>query len=185
MTSPQDLVVTTFASADLETLRQVLLDVYEDVYAEHLNDPFFSSDRYWERLQGYASRDGFAIALGAVKAEPVGYALGYTLSSGSGWWRALKANVDDAELREDGRRTFALTEIMVREPWRRQGYARQLHNGLLGKRKEERATLLVLPENTPAKAAYASWGWQKLGTLKPFDDSPTYDAMVVPLPIAQ
>ena len=42
---------------------------------------------------------------------------------------------------------------------------------------------MVLPDNTPAQAAYVSWGWRKLGNLKPFDDSPTYDAMVLPLPI--
>lgn len=31
-------------------------------------------------------------------------------------------------------------------------------------------------------AAYRSWGWGKLGELKPFADSPTYDAMMRDLP---
>jgi len=185
MASPRDLVVATFPSEDLDGKRNVLLDVYEDVYVERLSDPFYSTARYWERLQGYASRDGFALAVGVVGTEPIGYALGYTLPSGSGWWRALKADVDDAELLENGHRTFALTEIMVRKPWRRRGFARQLHDRLLANRNEERATLIVLPGNSPAQAAYASWGWRKIGILRPFDDSPTYDAMVTPLPIAR
>ena len=92
--------------------------------------------------------------------------------------------VDVCDRKDDGHRTFALTEIMIRGPWRRQGYARHLHDALLRNRKEERATLLVLPDNAPAKAAYAAWGWRKLGELKPFEDSPTYDSMIVSLPAA-
>jgi ABC-type multidrug transport system ATPase subunit len=81
-----------------------------------------------------------------------------------------------------GRRTFALTEIMVRANCRRQGYARKLHDLLLSNRRESRATLLVLPDNVPARTAYIKWGWRKLGGLKPFDDAPTYDAMLIDLP---
>jgi GNAT superfamily N-acetyltransferase len=181
MGMPSELSVTKYGPAQLMSQRATLLNVYEDVYAERLSDPFFSTSRYWERLTGYASRDGFTIAVGVVDSEPIGYALGYTLPAGSGWWRGLKSNVDQSYLLEDGSRTFALTEIMVTQPWRRRGFARELHDGLLTGRKEERATLLVLPDNTPAQAAYASWGWHKLGELKPFDDAPTYDAMVLSL----
>ena len=157
-----ELSLTEYGPAQLDGQRKTLLDVYEDVYADRLNDPFFSTPRYWERLQGYASRDGFAIVVGALDAEPIGYALGYTLPAGSRWWQGL-------------------TEIMVSESRRRRGYARKLHDRLLKGRNEERATLLVLPDNTAAQTAYASWGWRKLGGLKPFDDSPTYDAMLIAL----
>lgn len=179
-----ELTINAYWSADLKAQRMALSDIYEDVYAERLGDPFFSIARYWDRLLGYASRDGFAIRIGTLATNPIGCALGYALPAGTGWWRGLKSDVEEAELREDGKRTFALTEIMVREPWRRRGYAHELHDSLLAGRTEARATLLVLPDNVPAKAAYASWGWRKLGELKPFDDSPTYDAMLVPLPIA-
>jgi GNAT superfamily N-acetyltransferase len=185
MASPSsELTINAYGPADLEAQRTALLRIYEDVYADRLSDPFFSTARYWDRLLAYASRDGFAIVIGALAANPIGCALGYTLPAGSGWWRGLESDVEEAQLQEDGKRTFALTEIMVCEPWRRRGYARELHDSLLAGRLEERATLLVLPDNAPAKAAYASWGWRKLGALKPFDDSPTYDAMLVPLPIA-
>jgi ribosomal protein S18 acetylase RimI-like enzyme len=113
----------------------------------------------------------------------VGYALGYTLPNGSGWWRGLRSTASPDLLHETGRRTFALTEIMVREAWRRRGYARRLHDALLADRPEERATLLVLPENVPARSGYLAWGWYKLGELKPFEDSPVYDAMMRSPPI--
>jgi hypothetical protein len=48
-------------------------------------------------------------------------------------------------------------------------------------RAEERATLLVLPDNVPARSAYLSWGWYKLGELQPFADAPVYDAMMLEL----
>ncbi|MEV6631905.1 GNAT family N-acetyltransferase [Actinoplanes sp. NPDC051470] len=175
------LSLTHYGPAQLDSERKTLLDVYEDVYADRLNDPFFSTDRYWQRLEGYASRDGFAFVVGTIDTEPIGYALGYTLPAGSGWWNELKSDAKEKDLIEDGRRTFALTEIMVSESRRRRGYARQLHDQLLADRDEERATLLVLPENAAAQAAYASWGWRKLGEIKPFDDSPTYDAMLLTL----
>jgi GNAT superfamily N-acetyltransferase len=93
----------------------------------------------------------------------------------------LQGEVNPALLVEDGSRTFALTEIMVRAAWRRRGYARGLHDALLANRSEERATLLVLPDNIPARTAYLSWNWYKLGDLRPFDDAPTYEAMVLDL----
>jgi ribosomal protein S18 acetylase RimI-like enzyme len=118
-----------------------------------------------------------------LDGELVGYALGYPLPADSGWWRGLRSDVDPAKLQEDGKRTFALTEIMVREGWRRRGYARALHDVLLAGRQEERATLLVLPDNMPARSAYLAWGWYKLGELQPFDDAPVYGATVRELPV--
>jgi ribosomal protein S18 acetylase RimI-like enzyme len=70
--------------------------------------------------------------------------------------------VPDGFTDEDGRRTFAVNEIMVCPEWQRQGVARSVHPELLSGRPEQRATLLVEPDNVPAQAAYASWGWRKV-----------------------
>lgn len=43
----------------------------------------------------------------------------------------------------DGRRTFAVFEVMVREPWRGTGEAARIHERMLRDRPEQRATLLV------------------------------------------
>uniref|UniRef100_UPI001B801CD5 GNAT family N-acetyltransferase n=1 Tax=Actinoplanes subtropicus TaxID=543632 RepID=UPI001B801CD5 len=130
-----------------------------------------------------SAQDGYGMLENGIYGEVVERELGYPLPAGSGWWRGLRSDIDQSELHEDGHRTFALTEIMVLENWRRRGFAHRLHDLLLTDRAEERATLLVLPDNAPAHAAYASWGWRKIGSIKPFDDSPEYDAMILPLPI--
>ncbi|MFK3980584.1 GNAT family N-acetyltransferase [Micromonospora sp. NPDC050397] len=168
-------------ATELHQYRDELLAVYTEVYAEQLDTPFFSVPRYWDRLVAYASRDGFSAVVGRLDNQLIGYALGYTLPPGSRWWSGLRDDVDPALLVEDGRRTFALNEIMVREAFRRRGYARQLHDALLAGRSEERATLLVLPNNAPARSAYLSWNWYGLGELQPFNDAPVYDAMLLDL----
>jgi ribosomal protein S18 acetylase RimI-like enzyme len=181
VTTTPELLVVRCEAAGLYEHRDDLLDVYAEVYADRLDDPFFSLPRYWERLDAYAKRKGFSLVIGSIDGKIVGYALGYTLPEGSGWWQGLRGEIDPALLTEDGSRTFALTEIMVRADWRRLGHARRLHDSLLANRSEERATLLVLPDNIPARTAYLSWNWYKLGDLRPFDDAPTYEAMVLDL----
>lgn len=88
-----------------------------------------------------------------------------TLPTGSGWRAGLRQDVGADLLIEDGQRTFAVNEIMVRALWRQRGYARALHDVLLRDRAEERATLLVEPDNVPARSAYLSWGWRKIDDL--------------------
>ncbi|MPZ82137.1 MAG: GNAT family N-acetyltransferase [Actinophytocola sp.] len=89
----------------------------------------------------------------------------------------------DGFAEESGKRTFALNELMVVPLWQGRGVAHSLHDELLGGRSEARATLLVRENNSSAQNAYARWGWQKIGELRPYPDSPHFDAMVLPLPI--
>ena len=84
---------------------------------------------------------------------------------------------------ETGRRTFALNELMVEPQWQRRGTAHALHDELLRVRPEERATLLVRTDNEAAQTAYARWGWQKVAKVRPFPDSPLFDALILPLPV--
>ncbi|MGH3915175.1 MAG: GNAT family N-acetyltransferase [Pseudonocardiaceae bacterium] len=173
-----ELDINIYDSAGLHEQRDEVLAVYAEVYADQLDDPFYSLPRYWERLTAYAAREGFAFATGRFDGELICYALGYPLPANSGWWRGMRGEVDPELLTETGRRTFAGNEIMVRPQWRRRGYARALHDALVRTRTEERATLLVRPENTAARTAYLSWGWRKIGELQPFDDAPVFDAMI-------
>lgn len=165
----------------LHEQRDEVLAVYTEVYADRLDAPFFSLPRYWERLEGYASRDGFSLVTGRLNDHLVGYTLGYVLPAGSAWWRGFRGEADPELLTETGQRTFAITELMVRPAYRRRGYARQLYHALLRERREERAALLVRPDNTPAYQAYLAWGWHKLGEVQPFPDAPVYDALVCEL----
>lgn len=176
-TAPK-LAIQHYGTSGIYEQREDMLAAYAEVYTEQFDDPFFSPPHYWRRLDSYAARAGFAFVTGRLDNELVGYTFGYTLPAGSGWWHGLRGNIDPALLIETGKRTFAVTDLLVRPPWRRRGYARELHDALLGNRSEVRATLLVLPDNTPAYTAYQSWGWYKLGELQPFDDAPILDAMM-------
>jgi len=66
-------------------------------------------------------------------------------------------------LAETGERTFAVIELAVRAGHRRQGIGRSVLDALLADRSEERAALLVRPEADAAQAAYARWGWHRIG----------------------
>lgn len=175
------LITCRHDAIGLHQQRDALLNVYREVYADKLNNPFFTVERFWDRLEAYAARDGFSLITGHMKDELVGYTLGYTLPPGARWWQGFRGDVDPKMLEEDGRRTFAVNELMVLSARRRRGYAHTLHDVLLADRPEERATLLVRPDNIPARTAYLKWGWYVLGDLQPFDDAPVYEALMCQL----
>jgi ribosomal protein S18 acetylase RimI-like enzyme len=118
------------------------------------------------------------LVTGRVKDELIGFTLGSVLPADLAWWRDFKGDVDPELLRETGTRTFGINELMVRPVWRRRGYVKALSNVLLEGLSAERATLLVRAENTAAYTAYQLWGFQTVGQMQPFDDSPLYEAMV-------
>ena len=80
-------------------------------------------------------------------------------------------------------RTFALTDLLVRASWRRQGIAAALHDLILAGRPEERATLTVWPAAAPAQSAFAKWGWRKVArTRDSRPGNPVADVLVTTLP---
>lgn len=95
--------------------------------------------------------------------RPAGQIWGWPLGPATAWWAGLIEAPDPGFTVEDGTRTFALSEIMVRDQWKGQGIAHALHDSLLGGRSEKRATLLVEADNTTAYRAYSSWGWERVG----------------------
>lgn len=83
-------------------------------------------------------------------------------------------------------RTFALAELLVRAPWRRQGIGAALHDLVLRNQPEERATLTVLPAAAPAQAAFRAWGWRRVArTRDPAPGSPVCDVLVLTLPVTR
>lgn len=124
---------------------------------------------------------GFELVAAGIDDQPVGLAFGYTLPESARWWQGLTTPVESSLVQEDGRRTFAFCELMVHPDWQRHGIAYALHNELLRHRAEKRATLLVREDNFAAQGAYAKWGWSKIGKLKPYRDSPNYDALILQL----
>jgi GNAT superfamily N-acetyltransferase len=175
------LTLTTYTGEHLPRIRQTLLDVYAEIYAAEIkSDPFFSVERFDTRLSRQTSAPGWMCVLGDVGGDPVGYAYGSTVQRG-GWWNGLQTPADPELIHEDGTRTLGLFEIMVRAPWRGQGIARGIHDELMRQRHEKRAALTVEQTHPRVRALYESWGYYKVGEIKPTDDSPLYDAMLLDL----
>jgi GNAT superfamily N-acetyltransferase len=159
-------------------------EVYADPPYRQIND----AERFVSRFQVERRQPGFVLAEAWHGGYLVGYAAGMPLRPSTSWWRNLTTAVPDDVTAEHTGRTFALTELAVRAPWRRQGIGRALHDLVLDGRPEERATLAVLPAATPAQQAFRQWGWQKAGRSRdprpgpPAPGAPVYDLLVTELP---
>jgi GNAT superfamily N-acetyltransferase len=154
--------------------------LYTEVYAE---SPYGwgddHADLFAERFQLQLRQPGFAVVEARDGTALAGLAFGVTLQPTTPWWNNLTTPLPAAITTEHPGRTFALVELLVRAPWRRQGIAQVMHDLLLKDRPEERATLTVLPAATPAQAAYQKWGWHKVAQKRnPLPGSPLFDVML-------
>jgi GNAT superfamily N-acetyltransferase len=185
MTSRPQLRFSRHSTADADTIRATVEAIYRDSYSEQQQaDPFSAPDAWMRRFDVYAAISGFDLVIAyAADDQPVGQAWGWPLAAKTDWWTGLVSEPVPGFTVEDGRRTFALSEIMVREDHAGRGIAHALHDELLRGRSEERATLLVRPANTFAYRAYTRWGWQQVAALRPdWPDSPMFDVLILPLP---
>ncbi|MEU0841850.1 GNAT family N-acetyltransferase [Streptomyces sp. NPDC005962] len=174
------ITLSTYQSAHLPEIRSTLLDVYAEVWAkEAATDPFFSIERFDDRLSGHASGGDWTCVVGELGGEVVGYAYGRLDSVRE--WREMLSPVEPSVRNYGSDGTFGLCEIMVRLPWRGKGVARGIHDELMRQRAEERASLLVDHERRKVRALYEKWGYRLVGEIQPFSDSPRYDALVLPL----
>jgi GNAT superfamily N-acetyltransferase len=129
---------------------------------------------------------GFVLAEARHGGYLVGYASGMPLRSSTSWWRDLTTPLPPEVTTEHPGRTFALTDLLVRASWRRQGIGGELHAMLLDGRPEERATLTVPPGAGAAQAAFRSWGWRKVARARGGDGTAAaavLDVLVVDLPL--
>ncbi|WP_329127296.1 GNAT family N-acetyltransferase [Streptomyces sp. NBC_01465] len=174
-----------YTAEQLDDIRQNLLDIHAEVRHRDFNltGPFYDVERFNERLNSYASRPGWAATVGFEEGEPVGFAFGVPLGADTRWWSSMITELPDGYTSEDGKRTVALNEIVVRKPWRGRGVAWQLHEAWLSHRAEERVTLLVNPAagDGAVQAVYEAWGYRKVGDQQPFPDSPVFASMTRPV----
>lgn len=169
-----------YTSAQAAELRPTLLDVYAEVYAEAIaDDPFNGIEQFASGLDGWSSKPGWTCTVGYDGKQVIGYAYGAPLPENARWWGGLLDEVPQDIVRETGTRTYALSELMVRTPWRKTGAARRLHDALLAERTEERATLLVRQSHPKVHTLYETWGWKTLGDLRPRKEhAPLFHAML-------
>jgi len=172
------LTISRYTREHAAQVRQQLLDVYAEVYAgQGDSDPFHSIPRFTQRLNGHSSNPGWSCVIGAVGEDVVGFAYGRP-DTAADWNDVTDASEDIETFHKN---TFGLCEIMVREPWRGTGIARTLHDELMRDRPEARASLLVDETHPRVRATYERWGYRGVGQLRPAEDAPQYDQMVLDL----
>ena len=104
-----------------------------------------------ERFRVQRRQPGFVLAEARSGDFLVAYATGMPLRPSTSWWRELTSALPEDVTAERPGRTFALTELLVRAPWRRQGIAETLYDLIMAGRPEERATLVVSPPPPPRR----------------------------------
>lgn len=187
MTDQNTVAFRRYNAAQARDLRDMVAQIHDDAYAERIKtgDPFGATEAFMRRFDAYASSDGFDLLVAYVDGSPAGQAWGWPLGPDTTWWRGLRGEVEAGFTDEDGTRTFALSEIMIRQPFTGRGIAHMLHDELLSGRKEKRATLLVNPDNKKAYLAYLKWGWCKAAELRPdWPESPLFDVLMLDLSLA-
>jgi ribosomal protein S18 acetylase RimI-like enzyme len=156
--------------------------LHAEVYADAPQRRDDDAARFAGRFRVQRRQPGFVLAEARRGGYLVGYATGMPLRPSTSWWRDLTTPLPDEVTTEHPGRTFALTELLVRASWRRQGIARALHDLILANRPEERATVTVLPDAVPAQNAFRAWGWRKVGrTRDPQPGAPVADVLVITL----
>ena len=103
-----------------------LLDVHREVYGEADQERSFAG-----QLRVWCRQPGFVLAEARRGDYLVGFATGMPLRPSTSWWKDLTAPLPAEVTTEQPGRTFALTELLVRAPWRRQGIAGSLHDLIL------------------------------------------------------
>ncbi len=169
------------AAAHEDDLQALHAEVYAGPPYQYRLDPA----EFGRRFRVQRRQPGFAMAEARHGGYLVGYAAGMPLRPATSWWRQLTTPLAEEFTTEHPGRTFALTDLLVRAPWRQQGIGRELHDLILASRGEERATLTVLPAATPAQHAFRSWGWQRAARTRGPDPGGTVsDVLVLALPVA-
>ncbi|MFZ4266643.1 GNAT family N-acetyltransferase [Streptomyces arboris] len=160
------------------------LQTYEEVYAEPpYNEGPSDVAQFIEHYNVHTQRPGMRLVVARDGDEVIGFTYGYLLPADSSWWANVEEPLNEAFAREDGTRTWVVLELAVRKPWRRQGVAARLHALLLDGLTVERVTLTVRPEPeaSPARSAYTTWGYQRVGRSHPWEGAPFYEAMLLDL----
>ncbi|WUW19314.1 GNAT family N-acetyltransferase [Streptomyces sp. NBC_01463] len=159
-----------------EGFRQMLIDVHADSYAAAMDEEF--NQKFPWFVDHWSGMDGFTCVVAYDNGEPTGFAYGAPLQPGREWWRSTgykPAGGQDS--------TYAVSEVMVRPQWRKQGVSSQLHDALLKERGEDLAVLLVDVAHPKVQQLYEGWAYVKAGEQRPFADSPLYAVMVKTLQV--
>lgn len=169
MTNPQpDIELRHYTGHELDAIRNIAINIYRETFAHEIDKPFWSVERYSQRLQRHATMSGFSAIVAYANNKPIGFAYGITLPATTRWWTTIQPPLTDpAFTREDGHRTFALFEVIVTPQHQGHGIGRHIHDALLATRPEQRVTIATHHGNTHARTTYTKWGYHHTGTRQP------------------
>lgn len=160
-------------------LKEPLTALYLRSHLDQQHNPWYSPEQFWDRLvKLYAPGRDFGLVVAWRDGAMVGYAFGSPSDKAHDIWEMAHNALPDLDLQSTPEPIYVFREFAVDPAYQGQGYGRLLHDALMRTRRERLAYLLVRPDNTSAKSAYLSWGWQKVGQVQPFPDAPVMDAMV-------
>lgn len=182
--APVEISFSLLDGNQAATSAEEFLGLYEEVYAD---PPYgWGADRaafFSRRFAVQCRQPGFVLAEARNGEYLVGFAFGLPLRSSTDWWRGLTVPLAADVTTEYSGRSFALAELLVRAPWRRQRIGETLHDQIIARRLEERAVAAILPSAGPAQGAFRMWGWRKLARKHdPGPGSPVLDVIVRDLP---
>lgn len=183
-TARSEITFRRYNAAEARQHRDTVQAVYVRSYVDAIasGDPFDSVEAFMHRFDSYTTQTTFDLVVAYRAAEAIGQTWGWPLTKNSRFWEGLLTELEPGFTDENGRRTFALSEIMVSQEWTGKGVAHTLHDQLLSECAESRAVLLVEPDNTRAYRAYLHWGWSKVAQLRPgWENAPTFDVLILSL----
>ncbi|MGI5148632.1 GNAT family N-acetyltransferase [Plantactinospora sp. CA-294935] len=156
-------------------------ELYAEVYAEPPYHEGLEEVRaFQDRLADHRHEPGFRLASMWQGDQLIGFLYGFRLEVDAPLWDSLL-------IRSAGERaespplqlTAYVSELLVRAGFRRQGVARRLHDAFMSERPESQVALLAHPEAGPAQAAYAAWGWKRVGYGRPFPGGSEYETLML------
>ncbi|MFJ8231443.1 GNAT family N-acetyltransferase [Streptomyces sp. NPDC094448] len=169
------LEIRRFTHHDRPRIRQTLIDIHADAYADAMDVDF--NQRFPWFVDHWGGNPHFACVIAFDGDIAAGFAYGAPAPPYREWWREHLSPAPGAD------RTFAYSELAVRATYRKTGTAELLSRTLLGDRDEDLAVLLVDTEHPRVQKLYESWGFRKVGERRPFPDSPLYAVMLADLPL--
>jgi ribosomal protein S18 acetylase RimI-like enzyme len=170
-----DLVVRRYSHNDLPKIRQTLIDVHADAYADAMDDEF--NQRFPWFVDHWGGNPDFDCVIAYDGEEAVAFAYGAPSTPFREWWRE---HLDPAPEKS---RTCSYSELAVRTTWRKTGTAELVTRARLDARDEDLVVLLVDTEHPRVQGLYESWGFRRVGERQPFPDSPVYAVMLAELPL--
>lgn len=98
----------------LAGFKPMLIDVHVDAYADAMGNEF--NQRFPWFVDHWSGMDGFTCIVAFDGDEPTGFAYGALLQPGREWWRPTAFEPNNGYTA-----TYAVSEVMVRPQWRKQG----------------------------------------------------------------